>query len=854
MNVIGKSAKFDNINCLYRLKKASIKVCIGLIFTTFFVSTISAQLVHPGGYLREADLERIRTNVAAGLEPWASAWADLKASGYDTSYEPSGLSSTITSEKAMVYHAHAAWMLTIMWVASGESKYADHAIYIINEWVNTVDVIDCPQAPLRIGEAGNQMANAAEILAHGFNGEANWSSTEINNAKTWFEEVVWPKVGTGGLRSSNHGTSALSACMSIAIFCDNTTFFNYAVEAYKYGFTDSDDGCCGLTQYIWNESGQCNESGRDQAHPQGGIGHLLETAYMAWIQGVNIANYGNNRLFAGLEYLAKYNLGNEVSWDFGPMPDECDVHPDSYNDGISTANRGDFSPIYEMAVKLAKVVGVSTPYCSQVLSSDGYQPEHSGNAIVGLGTLLYQGAKDSLYIEAENYSDMSGITVEETGDVSGTSNITEINTEDWLEYEIFAPFSTTYTIEYRVASESNNVDFEVMADNNVIDQVSFENTGGGQSWKTVSSTLPVYLNKGVQTLRITAKNDGWKINWLKIKAIGKVEKCELPKGFDGFVIKDTTVNWTSGAIDISCENQVDVHVLTESDGSLGDADYLNIYYRLDNGEMIPIAENTGFVDEDRFNITNIAGSTLEISVQSRSESTDASYTISRIDVSKTRDPFAKIEAEDYDNAYGTKIESCSDTGGGENIGSIRNGHWVMYRNLSLSEVRSIRTRLAGKNSGCTLEVRLDTESGQLIGTIDIPQTGDWQEWETVSVNLDSTAGFHDVYFIFRTSGTWVASFNWFQFTPTIIEEPNSVKVIDKIQNFNIYPNPFNTTLTIAGNRGARIEIFNLTGKKVIVETLESDTHVIDVEGLNAGMYLGRINKNGSITCYKLIKN
>ena len=45
------------------------------------VTNSFAQLVHPGGWLTQTDLNRIREGVASGQEPWASAWDDIRNSG-----------------------------------------------------------------------------------------------------------------------------------------------------------------------------------------------------------------------------------------------------------------------------------------------------------------------------------------------------------------------------------------------------------------------------------------------------------------------------------------------------------------------------------------------------------------------------------------------------------------------------------------------------------------------------------------------------------------------------------------------------------------------------------------------------
>ncbi|MEP5340959.1 MAG: T9SS type A sorting domain-containing protein [Algibacter sp.] len=362
------------------------------------VTSSYAQLTHPGGWLTQDELTFIRDKVSAQEEPWYSAWLAMENEDADENYSASVV-STITNQGIFQADGHAAYMLAIKWVASGNQAYATAGIDIINDWVNTVTGFNHGNTPLRQGIASNKMANAAEILAHGFNGGSGWSTSNINSAKTWFKNVVYPVTSTGGSRSMNWGTSCVAGNMSMAIFCDDNTMFNAAIDAYKFGFTDTTDGCAGVTQYIINSDGQCFESERDQGHTQGGIAHLVEPALIAWNQGVDLVSYSNDRLVAGMEYTAEYNLGNNVSWT-NNVPNPCNQTHTWMNNGfISEEDRGDFSPIYVMASSLFTRAGKAHPFTAEVISDtgdpndsnfNGYsQPESFNSDHPGLGTLTH---------------------------------------------------------------------------------------------------------------------------------------------------------------------------------------------------------------------------------------------------------------------------------------------------------------------------------------------------------------------------------------------------------------------------------------------------------------------------------
>ena len=372
-------------------------------------------LVHPGGLQTQSELTNAREKVAAGVEPWKSAWEALEDTDAQASYKPD-VTSHITDQGALQNQGHAAYVLAVKWAVSGDMDYAIAARNIVDTWVDTVDSFEFDNFSLRMGIGSIQMANAAEILATAFDGEAGWSDAKVNKAQDWFRKVIDPTVTTGSQRSSNWGTSALGGAMSIAIFLDDDDKFDDAVYAYKYGFSNTDDGCAHVTDYIWHPSGQNSESGRDQVHPEGGVGHLVETALMAWNQGVNVVSFTDYRLVAGLEYIAEYNLGYEVPWYFG-MPDECNVYPSSHEDAISPDDRYEFAPIWEMANKLFNDAGASHPFTEKVIASEGkidsdinivsdsdvkeyryypsrdqggsYRPETTTSDNPGMGTLLY---------------------------------------------------------------------------------------------------------------------------------------------------------------------------------------------------------------------------------------------------------------------------------------------------------------------------------------------------------------------------------------------------------------------------------------------------------------------------------
>jgi endoglucanase len=122
-------------------------------------------------------------------------------------------------------------------------------------------------------------------------------------------------------------------------------------------------------------------------------------------------------------------------------------------------------------------------------------------------------------IQAESYSQQSGIQTQNTSDAGGGLNVGWIDYGDWLSYAntpVDIPVSGTYRIEYRVASLNGGggLRFEEAGGSPVHGQLAVPSTRGWQNWTTISHT--VYLPAGTHRFGINAISGGWNINWFRI--------------------------------------------------------------------------------------------------------------------------------------------------------------------------------------------------------------------------------------------------------------------------------------------------------------------------------------------------
>jgi len=127
-------------------------------------------------------------------------------------------------------------------------------------------------------------------------------------------------------------------------------------------------------------------------------------------------------------------------------------------------------------------------------------------------------------IEAESYAAMNGVQTEACAE--GGLDVAYIDAGDWMDYTVAIPAAGTYTVDLRVASPYADTQLQLRSGAATLATVNMPNTGGWQSWQTVSAT--VTLAAGTQTLRVYAMTNGWNLNWLNIALSGAAQQAAAP--------------------------------------------------------------------------------------------------------------------------------------------------------------------------------------------------------------------------------------------------------------------------------------------------------------------------------------
>ena len=349
-------------------------------------TTQARGFAHPGLLHTRADLARMRQRVAAGQEPWKSGFealrthrcsqADWRLNGPLETVTRSPLNSQGNGQ--MVMDGNAAYQNALMWCITGNEAHANKAIEILNAWSGTLKKMDGHDVQLSAGLNGFKFVNAAELMRHTY---PAWTREEALRFEKMLKEVVYPPIENFALHANgNWDAACIKTDLAIGVFCNDSRLFDRAVLYFRNG-----KGNGSLAHYVINDTGQCQESGRDQQHTQLGLALLAEACEIAWNQGVDLYGEADNRLLKGFEYTARYNLGFDVP--FTPFTDTTGKYRHKM---ISTEGRNKLRPIYEMVWNhYQNRRGITAPFTWQ--AAERLRPEGAaqGSDHPGFGTLLF---------------------------------------------------------------------------------------------------------------------------------------------------------------------------------------------------------------------------------------------------------------------------------------------------------------------------------------------------------------------------------------------------------------------------------------------------------------------------------
>lgn len=343
---------------------------------------------HPGVTHTFEELEAMKKHIENKEEPWYSdyqklistvpnnmASSDFAAATHEGvgRGNPEGHGNVSDYEQS----GTAAYLNALQWIITGEDKYADAAVNILNAWANDLKVFDGRDAILGASLTTLKFNNAAEIMRYYNGGYKAYSQEDFEKYQALMENVIYPVIQDIGIPMNANGNwdiIPMMAMLSIGVVSDNTEIFDRAVNMYQDIHVNGS-----ISAYV-SEWGQTVESARDQAHGQLGVGVMGDICDIALNQGINLYKLYDNRLAKAFNWTAQYNLfsgegelktepltnvyGKTDMWAYWEEMDQLGIY------------RGDLRPIYEQALAYySKVDGVDVTWmkkAAEATRSQGY--------------------------------------------------------------------------------------------------------------------------------------------------------------------------------------------------------------------------------------------------------------------------------------------------------------------------------------------------------------------------------------------------------------------------------------------------------------------------------------------------
>ncbi|GGF05789.1 hypothetical protein GCM10011518_13780 [Flavobacterium limi] len=243
----------------------------------------------------------------------------------------------------------------------------------------------------------------------------------------------------------------------------------------------------------------------------------------------------------------------------------------------------------------------------------------------------------------------------------------------------------------------------------------------------------------------------------------------------------------------------------------------------------------------------------------------------------------RIEAESYNLNSGAKSENNAALSGGKNVGYIKNNTWISFTAHVFDQYDTNINIAAAGATGGTIEFRLGSATGTLIGTATVSGSAGFNDYKMFSAAITPTTGTHDLYVVFKhpTNTGYLFNIDYFEkvtnnpgavtYTLATNVSPSSSETVSLNPagtNFNegtaitLTANKnfgYNFTRWIDGN-GALVSTanpytFNITSNSTIVaEYTPVDTYTLSVN-VNGAYGLGDYSispagKDGAFSVYE----
>ena len=426
-----------------------------------------------------------------------------------------------------------------------------------------------------------------------------------------------------------------------------------------------------------------------------------------------------------------------------------------------------------------------------------------------------------------------GVDVETCKDTDANNgfNVGWTGNGEWMEYTVEVDSSASYTLSIRSASGSGGSKVRLEVDgSSITPAISLPGTSGWGNWRT-TEVSGVILEKGTQKVRFIFDQGGSNLNYFKFSnpvdlASLAFKNLYAETSKDGKTIFLTlnktitsspdNVNLTDFTVTIN-NNPVEINDIFISENSRNSLE-IQLEEPLFYGGTIKLSYqgNTIFNQNQPLEVFSNAVVANKLPVR---------YTIPR-----------RIQSEDFYFNNGLVSETCTDTGGGQDMGYAESGDYLDYLvYIPDSGNYKFNFRVASERATSQLIIRIgEGNSFTAIDTVTITGTGGWQVWKTVSSTAYLPEGRYTMRIYVRTGEF---NTNWFE----AVKAPVTGLTTQKLAELQIYPNPandfVNIDLTGPFYEKNEITIYNVIGQPVkTLKSVESPKVQIDISDLVHGLY------------------
>ena len=135
-----------------------------------------------------------------------------------------------------------------------------------------------------------------------------------------------------------------------------------------------------------------------------------------------------------------------------------------------------------------------------------------------------------------------------------------------------------------------------------------------------------------------------------------------------------------------------------------------------------------------------------------------------VDPVATFNPYRRVEAETMAFSKGVKTEQNAESG--VFVSDIHNGDYIKLQAVDFGNriPRTFTARVASALRGGAIELHIDSVAGKRLVKLDVPGTGGWEQWTTLTADLTAYAtGVHDLYLVFTgRKGPKLFNFDWWE--------------------------------------------------------------------------------------------